>query len=271
MNIEENEWDLSAKDYSEHVLRFFTHRRITNLLAASCDFRPKTILDFGCGPGNSTEFLSFLFPDTKLVIGVDSSREMLNEASKVTARENIEYLLDDERLKNIQDKIEIDAIFLSNSFFHLEKKSILLDNLKKHLNKDSYIYFSMYESVFHPENKITWSYESHEHDSLMSDAIRIINKRGFNYEDREEDKEIFSEHTLLDLFETNGYDLQLSGIINLVRGKDERLNFLKIPAVSREVFPNIPQEVINDAMNELQFNNYRNQQRKIYSFSAKLK
>jgi len=270
MNNIENQWDLSANQYSEHVKKYFTHRRITNLLAASCDFTPSTILDFGCGPGNSTAALSQIFLNTGLIIGIDNSRRMLDEALKDTIKNNIEYLLDDENLTHIKNKV-IDAVFLSNSFFHLERKTEFLKNLKYVLTKKSRVYFSMYESVFHPENKITWSYAKEEHDLLISDAIKIINEHGYNYDNRKEDREIFTERSLSILFENSGYELQLSGIINLQRNQDERLSFLRIPAVSQEVFPDIPLDVVDKAMNKLQYNKYGIQERKVYSFTASLK
>ena len=45
------------------------------------DIVPKTILDIGCGPGNSTIELKRAFPDAE-VIGIDSSENMLETAKK---------------------------------------------------------------------------------------------------------------------------------------------------------------------------------------------
>ena len=42
---------------------------------------PKTILDIGCGPGNSTNKLSMFFPNSD-ILGIDSSDNMLNKASE---------------------------------------------------------------------------------------------------------------------------------------------------------------------------------------------
>ena len=68
----------------------------------------------------------------------------------------------------------------------------------------------MYESVFYPENKNTWIYTREEQDLLMSDAIKIINEHGYNYDNRKEDREIFTENSLFMLFKNSGYKLQLS-------------------------------------------------------------
>ena len=43
---------------------------------------PKTILDLGCGPGNSTKVLKDKFPNAK-VIGADNSDEMLEKARQL--------------------------------------------------------------------------------------------------------------------------------------------------------------------------------------------
>lgn len=43
------------------------------------DFQPRTIVDIGCGPGNSTAVLKRVFPDARL-IGIDSSEGMIAKA-----------------------------------------------------------------------------------------------------------------------------------------------------------------------------------------------
>ncbi len=42
-------------------------------------YRPKTIVDIGCGPGNSTAVLKDIFPDADM-LGVDSSADMIARA-----------------------------------------------------------------------------------------------------------------------------------------------------------------------------------------------
>lgn len=44
-------------------------------------FQPNSILDIGCGPGNSTAALKAAFPGAKL-LGLDSSRQMIEKAQK---------------------------------------------------------------------------------------------------------------------------------------------------------------------------------------------
>ena len=44
------------------------------------DCSPSTVLDIGCGPGNSTSIIKKVFPEAK-VIGIDSSRNMIEKAS----------------------------------------------------------------------------------------------------------------------------------------------------------------------------------------------
>ena len=42
----------------------------------------KRVVDVGCGPGNSTALLTARYPDAK-ILGVDSSRAMLEEARRL--------------------------------------------------------------------------------------------------------------------------------------------------------------------------------------------
>jgi trans-aconitate 2-methyltransferase len=45
------------------------------------DYRPASIVDIGCGPGNSTVVLKQVFPDVQ-IHGIDSSENMINMAAK---------------------------------------------------------------------------------------------------------------------------------------------------------------------------------------------
>ncbi len=69
------DWDASQ------YLRFETERTraSVDLLARVPIESPETAIDFGCGPGNSTELLARRFPDTALT-GLDRSPDMLAEA-----------------------------------------------------------------------------------------------------------------------------------------------------------------------------------------------
>src|SRR5690348_6477448 len=52
---------------------------IENLVSHIKNKSPRTIVDLGCGPGNSTEFAAARWPRAKMT-GVDVSKEMLEKA-----------------------------------------------------------------------------------------------------------------------------------------------------------------------------------------------
>ena len=70
-------WDPSV--YSE----FETERTrpAIDLLSRISHLRPRSIIDVGCGPGNSTELLARAFPDAE-IIGIDTSPEMVASAAE---------------------------------------------------------------------------------------------------------------------------------------------------------------------------------------------
>ena len=70
------------------------------------EFAPNSILDLGCGPGNSTKVLKDKFPNVK-IIGADNSDEMLKKARELYS--NIEFInLDvNNDLHKVNEKFDI--------------------------------------------------------------------------------------------------------------------------------------------------------------------
>lgn len=54
-----------------------------DLIKRISDFKPDTIADLGCGPGNSTRLLKQAFPCAKIV-GIDNSENMMERQSLFT-------------------------------------------------------------------------------------------------------------------------------------------------------------------------------------------
>ena len=52
-----------------------------DLIKRISGFRPDTVADLGCGPGNSTQLLKQAFPQAKIV-GIDNSEDMIGRACK---------------------------------------------------------------------------------------------------------------------------------------------------------------------------------------------
>lgn len=64
--------------HSEQYLKFAKERTqpARDLAARLTHLRPETVVDIGCGPGNSTQVLREVFPSADL-FGIDSSPRMI--------------------------------------------------------------------------------------------------------------------------------------------------------------------------------------------------
>lgn len=81
-----------------------------DLISRLYELKPKTIIDLGCGPGNSTILLQEVFPDA-LITGIDSSHVMIEKAKKLYP--NLDFQLCD--VRDVKQKA--DLIF-SNACLH---------------------------------------------------------------------------------------------------------------------------------------------------------
>lgn len=123
----EKEFDLLADDYAkEHqkniritgeAPEFFSEYKIRDLEAyvQGKNFTPKTILDFGCGIGNSIPFFRKYFRNSHLIASDVSSRSI--EISKARFPGKEEYLLIDDNLSVIGETR--DLIFSACVFHHI--------------------------------------------------------------------------------------------------------------------------------------------------------
>src|SRR5262245_54424361 len=161
-------WDASATAYDRHTRRFDTHARIAATLAVLAPPKPAVVLDFGCGPGNSTRVLHRAFPSAT-IIGVDSSPEMISLAQR-TAQPGVSYyhtdLMTDEPPEALATE-RVSLVVCANSFFHVVGKRTLLARLRPLLAPDATIVFSLYDTVFTPADRLAWPLRVEPEDTLM--------------------------------------------------------------------------------------------------------
>ncbi len=95
--------DWNAKLYSK-----FEHDRTLPAieLANSIDIIPQTIIDIGCGIGNSTAVLAEKFPNSQ-IIGADSSEDMLKFAAKAHPSIEFQKLDAEHDLNKIKQKYDL--------------------------------------------------------------------------------------------------------------------------------------------------------------------
>jgi trans-aconitate 2-methyltransferase len=80
----------------EQYLRFadYRERPYDELVARVRSDSPSLVVDLGCGPGTATARLSDRWPDA-LVVGVDSSPEMIERAATLSRGDRLEFHIGD--------------------------------------------------------------------------------------------------------------------------------------------------------------------------------
>lgn len=242
-------WDRSAEPYRRHVDKFATHRQISTLLFSAVTVPANRILDFGCGPGNSTRLLRQHFP-TAALAGLDSAPAMVDLARRLTRPEaRITYACGDARAYRATGPDPVDVVVCSNSLFHVEDKADLLDELHALLTPGGQVVFSVYETVFTPSEPLRWPYEATAPgDPVMAELLEALRGVGYDAPGRGEDREVLTEAGLARLAGKHGFGMRCGGLLRLRRTAAERLSFLAVPAVAAEVFPGVPPETVAAAV-----------------------
>jgi trans-aconitate methyltransferase len=82
-----------------------------------CQHRVRKIIEFGCGTGNHMPHLTQAFPEAQIV-GVDISRESLNQASQRYDQPHIRFCLPED----LSDESHADLIYANGVFHHIPPK-----------------------------------------------------------------------------------------------------------------------------------------------------
>ena len=120
---------------SELYLKFKAERtQPAHDLAARIPLRDaRSILDIGCGPGNSTEVLAKRYPGAR-ILGIDSSPEMVAAASH--SHPDLEFRLCDAGRELAQLDRQFDVVFSNACIQWIPDHPMLLRNLLGLLKKD---------------------------------------------------------------------------------------------------------------------------------------
>ncbi len=138
-NIIKNNFSKYAKFYDKYSI-------IQNLCASKLISKIQTngfkkILDIGCGTGNYTKLLRAKFPFAQIK-AIDISKEMIELAKKKFPEDSIKFSIIDAEKIGFNEKF--DFISSNATFQWFENLEKTLKRLKKILNKDGLISFSIF-------------------------------------------------------------------------------------------------------------------------------
>ena len=120
--------DNPAHDWSAaQYLKFEDERTqpARDLLARVPLQSPKSVVDLGCGPGNSTAVLESRYPNAHLV-GIDSSPDMIRKAKSTIP--HLDFTVED--LNSYSPKSAVD-LFYSNAVFQWLKREDRISVIKR--------------------------------------------------------------------------------------------------------------------------------------------
>jgi len=111
----------SAIGASGETVQFFAELKVGLMARVLGDRQPRTILDFGCGIGNTTRAIAARFPSSR-IIGFDVSAESIAIARKTSSEQSgrIEYTSSANDCLPLTDA-SVGTVFTSCVFHHIEE------------------------------------------------------------------------------------------------------------------------------------------------------
>lgn len=96
---------------------FFLHGRLDEMVRRlPIGFRPKRILDFGCGIGDSTAALAKRFPHADVVVGADTAERALDHAARHHGSSVVDFMTIGALSKKNDD---FDLCYVNGVFHHI--------------------------------------------------------------------------------------------------------------------------------------------------------
>ena len=161
------EWD--AEQYS----KFEKERTLPAIdLANSINSdNVRTVLDVGCGVGNSTAVLKKRFPNAR-IIGADNSDDMLTAARK--NHPELEFMKFDACADNVNISDRYDVVFSNACIQWIPNHRLLIKRLMELLNKNGTLAIQIPQQAKHPMHRIIKSVAESEKWTQKIPASRVF-------------------------------------------------------------------------------------------------
>jgi len=149
-NIKHSAKEVGSKDYFEEVTerKYYVESHIPNF-AQFWEWRGKKVLEIGCGIGTDTQQFA---ENGARIVPVDLSEKSLEIARKRAEFYNLIVNFHHANAEQLSDYIPIDTFDLIYSFgviHHSPHPEMIIEQIKKYMNKDSTLKIMIY-------NKISW-------------------------------------------------------------------------------------------------------------------
>lgn len=132
---------------------------------------PKSIIDLGCGPGNSTRILSAKWPDAKIV-AIDSSPEMIKKAK--SGNDTISWITAD--IEHYDDSNKYDIVFSNATLQWIMNHKDLLPKLFRMTTNDGILAVQvplnqnspLHQAVVSVSKSTKWAHYSSHCEKLLN-------------------------------------------------------------------------------------------------------
>jgi SAM-dependent methyltransferase len=160
---------------------FFARRLVEHLRDRLDDLhvRPRSVMDFGCGTGSTTEILREVL-EPEAVFGVDVSEDSLRVARERHSDTGLMFLTPDEW----PGGVEVDLVYCNGVFHHIEPmdRSAFLQFIRRALRAKGI--FALWENnPWNPGTRLVMSripFDRDAHLLTSGHAVRLLVEQGFD-------------------------------------------------------------------------------------------
>ncbi len=234
-----NKWKKpTAEKYDYYARKYPTYKKTSKFLVKLAKIKKGTIIiDLACGTGITTKEILEKTGSFGKVIGVDLSKEMLNIAKKKIKQKNVSFIHSpaEEIDRVIKEKVDL---ILCNSAFFIMDMDKTLKSIRRVLRDGGMFIFNLSEQYhkFPKKLKINLHFPI-----ILKMAMQKIVVEKYKYKIKSEKEEIgfLNSKTINKVLKNNSFKIDYYKTLKLKRTPKDFYEFLKIPLMTRGMFPNL--------------------------------
>lgn len=225
----ENKWKkLTVKKYEYYATKYPMYKKTSKFLVKIANIKKGMIIvDLACGTGITTREILKKLGTSGKVIGIDSSKEMLNVAKKKNKQKNVSFFQSKAEKINKIIKEKVDLVLCNSAFWQTNMNKTLI-GIKKILKNDGKFIFNLPSQYY--------KFTKGPKETLFSPIMQQIATNIYRLKPKKKKLKLLDFETIIKILKNNCFKIVSYKTFEFKKTAKDVYEFLKIPIMTEKTF-----------------------------------